>query len=135
MQYIYIYIYMYIYVYIQHKTYYKILYDTDSSNIIQQRVTQFADKYKSILTLKEYNYLAKRKHKISNLYMLPQLHKSKRINEIIQKEHCEYINVEENISYCLSTTHCCWSRLLHQWHIKNTSYDYEIIISNDFTYS
>ena len=29
--------------------------------------------------------------------MLPKLHKSKRINEIIQKEQCEYINVEDNI--------------------------------------
>ena len=29
--------------------------------------------------------------------MLSKLHKSKRINEIIQKEQCEYINVEENI--------------------------------------
>ena len=29
--------------------------------------------------------------------MLPKLHKSKRINEIIQKEQCEHINVEENI--------------------------------------
>ena len=29
--------------------------------------------------------------------MLPKLHKTKRINEIIQKKQCEYINVEENI--------------------------------------
>ena len=29
--------------------------------------------------------------------MLPKLHKSKRINEIIQKQQCEYINIEENI--------------------------------------
>ena len=29
--------------------------------------------------------------------MLPKLHKSKRIDEIIQKEQCEYINVKENI--------------------------------------
>ena len=33
-------------------SYYRILNDTDPSNIVQQRVTQFADKYKSILTLK-----------------------------------------------------------------------------------
>ena len=78
-------------------TYYRILYDTDPSNIAQQRVTQFTDKYKSMLILKEYNYLTKRKHKISNLYMLPKLRKSKRINEIIQKEQCEYINFKENI--------------------------------------
>ena len=29
--------------------------------------------------------------------MLPKLHKSKRINEIIQKQQCEYINIEKNI--------------------------------------
>ena len=29
--------------------------------------------------------------------MLPKLHKSIRINAIIQTEQCEYINVEENI--------------------------------------
>ena len=71
--------------------------DTDSSNIVQQRVTQYGDKYKPILTLKEHNYLAKRQHKISNLYMLPKLHKRKQINEIIQTLHCEYIHIEENI--------------------------------------
>ena len=70
--------------------------DTDPSNIVQQRVTEFADKYKSMLTLKEHNYLTKRKHKILNLYMLPKLHKSKRINEIIQKHQCEFMNIEEN---------------------------------------
>ena len=49
-----------------------------------------------MITLKEYNYLIKRKHKISKLYMLPKLRKSKRINEIIQKQQCEYINIDEN---------------------------------------
>ena len=78
-------------------SYYRMLNDTDPSNIVQQRVTQFSDKYKSMLTLKEYNYLTKRKHEISDFYMLPKLHKSKRINEIVQKQQCEYINIEENI--------------------------------------
>ena len=78
-------------------TYYRILNDANHSNIVQQRVTQFADKFKSMLTLKEYNYLTKKKHKITNLYILPKLHNNKRINEIIQKEKCVYINVEENI--------------------------------------
>ena len=78
-------------------SYYRTLNDTDPSNVVQQRVTQFVDKYKPMLTLKEYNYLTKRKHKISNLYMLPKLHKRKRINEIIQKQQCEYINAEKII--------------------------------------
>ena len=84
-------------IHISDTSYYRMLSDTDPSNIVQQRVTQFADKYKPMLTLKEYNYLTKRKHKISNLYILPKLHKSKGINEIIQKQQCEYINIEENI--------------------------------------
>ena len=33
----------------------------------------------------------------SYLYVLPKLHKSKRIKEVIQKQQCEYINIEENI--------------------------------------
>ena len=78
-------------------SYYKILNDTDPSNIVQERVPQFADKYKSMLTLKEYNYLTKRKYRISNLSILLKLRKSKRINEIIQKQQYEYINIEENI--------------------------------------
>ena len=78
-------------------SYYRMLNDTNPSNIVQQRVTQLADKYKPKLTLKEYNYLTKKKHKISNLYMLPKLHKNKRINEIIPTQQSEYINTEENI--------------------------------------
>ena len=42
--------------------------DTDPSNIVQQRVTEFADKYKPMLTLKEYNYLTKRTRKISQIF-------------------------------------------------------------------
>ena len=29
--------------------------------------------------------------------MLPKLHNNKRINEIIQKQQCEYINIENDI--------------------------------------
>ena len=76
--------------------FYRILNDAGPLNIVQQRFTQFADKWKPMLTLKDYNYLTKTKHKISNLYMLPKLHKSKQINEIIQKQQCEYINIKEN---------------------------------------
>ena len=71
--------------------------DADPSNIVQQQVTQLADKCRSMLILKEYNYLTKRKPKISNLYILLILHKSKWINEVMQKQHCEYINIEVNI--------------------------------------
>ena len=71
--------------------------DTDPSNTVQQRIAEVADKYKPMLTLKEDNYLTKRIHKISNLYIPPKLHKSKQINEIIQTQQCQYINTEENV--------------------------------------
>ena len=88
-----------------------------------------------MLTLK-YNYLTKRKHKISNLYMLPKLHKSKQIKEIIQKQQFEYINIMENIIVeAPPPPHSRWSRLPHQQHIRNTSCHYGTISSNDFTYS
>ena len=44
-------------------------------------VNKFAEKYKSILTNNEYQFLTKRCHKISNFYMLRKLHKSKHIND------------------------------------------------------
>ena len=68
---------------------YRMLNDTYPSNIVQQRVTQFSKKYKPLLTLKEYNYLTKRKHKISNLYMLPKLMKqygNNNVNTLISKK-------------------------------------------------
>ena len=37
------------------------------------------------------------KHKISNLYMLSKLYKSKKINKIMSKQQCEYINIENNV--------------------------------------
>ena len=77
--------------------YYRILSNTDASNIVQKQVTKSADIYKSMITLKEYSYLTKRKHKIWNLYLLSKLRKNKGINEIIQKEQCRYMSFEENI--------------------------------------
>ena len=64
-----------------------------------------------MVILKEYNYLTKSKHKISNLYMLPKIYDSKRINEIIQKEQCEYINIEESI--IVEVCHTGISETLH----------------------
>ena len=60
-------------------------------------VNKFAEKYKSILTNNEYDFLTKRCHKISNFYMLPKLHKSKEINEIIEIKRTEYIKIDEDI--------------------------------------
>ena len=60
-------------------------------------VNKFAEKYKSILTNGEYDFLTKRCHKISNFYMLPKLHKSNDINEIIEIKRTGYIQIDEDI--------------------------------------
>ena len=78
-------------------TFYNNLDNNDPSTIVQDRVNKFAEKYKSILTNNEYDFLTKRCHKISNFYMLPKLHKSKKINEVIEIKRTEYIQMDENI--------------------------------------
>ena len=60
-------------------------------------VNKFAEKYKSILTNNEYDFLTKRCHKISNFYVVPKLYKSKEINEIIEIKRTEYIQIDEDI--------------------------------------
>ena len=60
-------------------------------------VNKFAEKYKSILTNNEYDFLTKRCHKISNFYVVPKLYKSKEISEIIEIKRTEYIQIDEDI--------------------------------------
>ena len=67
------------------------------STFFQERVNKSAKKYKSILTNNEYDFLTKHCHKISNFHMLPKLHKSKEINEIIEIKRTEYINIDEDV--------------------------------------
>ena len=71
--------------------------NNDRSTIVQDRVNRFAKKYKSILTNNEYEFLTILCHKISKFYMLRKLHKSKKINEIIEIKCTEYIHIDEHI--------------------------------------
>ena len=77
--------------------FYNILNNIDLSTFCEERVNKFAEKYKSILTNNEYDFLTKHCHKISNFHMLPKLHKSKEINEIIKIKRTEYIQIDEDI--------------------------------------
>ena len=54
-------------------SYYRILNDTDPSNIVQQRVTQFPDKYKSMLTLASPVYHTSGISEILHIVMEPSL--------------------------------------------------------------
>ena len=51
----------------------------------------------SILTNSEYDFVTKRFHKIFNFYMLPKLHKSKGIKEIIEIKLTEYIRIDKDV--------------------------------------
>ena len=85
------------YAHLSDTTFYNNLDNNDPSIIVQEKVNKFAEKYKSILTNNEYDFLTKRCHKISNFYMLPKLHKLKEINEIIEIKRTEYIQIYEDI--------------------------------------
>ena len=67
--------------------FYNNLDNNDPSSIVQDRVHNFAEKYKSVLTNNEYDFLTKCCYKISKFYMLPKLHKSKEINKIVEIKH------------------------------------------------
>ena len=77
--------------------YYNNLGNENPSEHIQRKINTFADQYANILTQKEIEYLKSRKHKIANFYMLPKLHKSKDIDQIITQNPKEYIIVPTSI--------------------------------------
>ena len=55
----------------------------DPSLILNEKIINYANKYRGILTDNEFEYLINRSYKISNFYMNSKLHKSKELNEII----------------------------------------------------
>lgn len=69
---------------LQNNEYYeKILYNP--KDILQIRINEFIEKYKEVFLEKEYHYLKNYNYKIANFYMLPKLHKCKRLNDIISQ--------------------------------------------------
>ena len=78
-----------------HDTNYYKQVDKDPSVIIHTKVIEFANNYQKMLTKQEYNYLVSSKYELSNIYMLPKLHKSRRIDEIITFRQEEYIHITD----------------------------------------
>ena len=62
-----------------------------SKKIFQEKTDDFIPKYKEVLADKEYEYLKSYNFKIANFYMLPKLHKSQPLNEIIAQNTLEYV--------------------------------------------
>ena len=77
--------------------YYRCLFENDPSLIVNEKIINYANKYRSILTDNEYEYVISRHYKIYKFYINPKLHKSKELNEIIENKNSEYINITKNL--------------------------------------
>ena len=66
--------------------------DHDPSQGVTDAVNSFAERYKETLTLKEYEYITKRSYKMAYFYMLPKLHKSDFINDLL-KNSSTYVHI------------------------------------------
>ena len=76
---------------------YRCLFENDPSMIVNEKIINYANKYHSILTDNEYEYLINRNYQIFDFYVNPKLHKSKELNEIIENQNSEYINITKNV--------------------------------------
>ena len=68
---------------LNNEQYYWCLFENNPSLIINENIINHPNKYCSIFTDNEYEYLINHNYKISNFYMNPKLHKSKELNEIL----------------------------------------------------
>ena len=73
----------------RNEEYYECIQDNDPSLLLKNRIIAYAKKYKNLLTENEYKALTQKTYKISNFYMLPKLHKSKELNDIIMAKNSE----------------------------------------------
>ena len=99
--------------------------NNDPSPLLKNKIITYAKKYKNLLTENEYKTLTQKTYKISNFYMLPKLHKSKELNNIIMAKNSEYIDVDKILTiegrrivagpcYQLVLFHKCYMLLLNQ---------------------
>lgn len=65
----------------------------DPSDRVNRVLLSFVEKYMDFFLLKEKDYLLNFKYKMANFYMLPKIHKSQTINDILQNSNAEFISV------------------------------------------
>ena len=82
---------------LNNEQYYPCLFENNPTLIVNEKIINYANKYCSILTNNEYEYLINCNYKISNFYMNPKLHESKDLNKIIENKNSEYINITKNL--------------------------------------
>ena len=82
---------------LNNEQYYPYLFANNPSLIVNEKIINYANKYRSILTDNQYEYPINLNYKISNFYMNPKLHKSKELNEIIKNQNSEYFNITKDL--------------------------------------
>ena len=70
---------------------YEIVGKVDPTPLVMEAVSLFATKYRNILTQNEFLYLTERKYHMANFYMLPKLHKSEYLNNILGSSRYVYL--------------------------------------------
>ena len=80
---------------LRNEEYYECIQDNDPSPLLKNRIIAYVKKYKNLLTESEYKTLTQKTYKTLNFYMLPKLHKSKELNDIIMAKNSEYVNVDK----------------------------------------
>ena len=80
---------------LRNEEYYECIQVKDPSPLLKNTIIVNAKKYKNLLTESEYKTLTQKTYKISDFYMLPKLHESKELNDIIMAKNSEYINVDK----------------------------------------
>ena len=78
---------------LQKNNFYKSIGSRNPESRVLQIVKDFAVKYKSLLTAKEFEYITKRTYRMANFYCLPKLHKSEDINSILSQSVEEYVQI------------------------------------------
>ena len=75
--------------------YYECIQDNDPSSLLKNRIIAYDKKYKKLLPENEHKTLIQKTYIVSNVYILPKLHKSKELNDTIMAKNSENINADK----------------------------------------
>ena len=81
---------------LRNEEYCECMQDNDPSTLLKNRIIAYAKKYKNLLTENEYETITQKTYKISNFYILPKLHKSKKSNDMIM---AKIMNISISIKF------------------------------------
>ena len=80
---------------LEKERFYENIGNVDQGEVVLNVVKAFAEKIKHVLTHNEVNYLTKRKYRTAYFYMLPKLHKSEYLNNILSQSETKYVNIPD----------------------------------------